>query len=247
MSTHHILVDFENVPVKSLEKLAGREVRVKVFLGKNNNKLGTDLVMAMQALGDKASYVRLTSTGPNALDFHIACYLGHMLAVEPGARCTVISKDKGFDALIAHLVGEGHAVARCASIDAMPEVKSSAPAKKPRTAAQSAAPAPAAAKPAKPRAEPKAAPARTVPTGRRRRASAGAEPADANLELAIAFLMTRRKSLPAKMKTLVGTLEARFGKEAPAGEAERVCALLIERGYVSETKGKLAFNLPEAA
>ena len=29
MSAHHILVDFENVPVKSLEKLAGHEVCIK--------------------------------------------------------------------------------------------------------------------------------------------------------------------------------------------------------------------------
>lgn len=78
--------------------------------------------MAMQALGNKASYVRLTSTGPSALDFHIACYLGRILAQEPSARCTVISKDKGFDALIAFLKGEGHAVERSASIDAMPEL-----------------------------------------------------------------------------------------------------------------------------
>ena len=49
------------------------------------------------------------------------------------------------------------------------------------------------------------------------------------------------------MKTLVGTLEARFGKDAPSGEAERVCALLIERGMVTETNGKLAFNLPDDA
>ncbi len=46
------------------------------------------------------------------------------------------------------------------------------------------------------------------------------------------------------MKTLVGSLEARFGKDAPSGEAERVCALLIERGIVSESDGKLSFSLP---
>lgn len=251
MKNHYILVDFENVPVKSLAKLAGTEVRVKVFLGKNNNKLSTDLAMEMQSLGDRAQYVRLTATGPNALDFHIACYLGRLLAQEPGARCTVISKDKGFDALIKHLNDEGHAVSRSVSIDAIPELKGAAPARKSRAAA-----APVPAKPqvptkaAKPAAEPKpkstSPRARTEPAARRARSTTAKAPADANLDLAIAHLVTRHKSLPAKMKTLIGTLEARFGKDAPEGEAERVCALLIERGIVTETGGKLEFNLPAA-
>lgn len=252
MTTHHILVDFENVPVTSLAKLAGSEIRIKVFLGKNNNKLGTDLVMAMQELGNRAEYVRLTSTGPNALDFHIACYLGQILTADPSARCTVISKDKGFDALIAHLVAQGKTVARHPSIDAIPDFKGAPAAKKPRTAAAKA-PAkqtPAKAEPktaaAKPKAKP--APARTEPAARRQRATAPtAAPADANFDLVLALLIGRKKSLPAKRKALLGTIQGRIGKDQPVEEAERICNLLIARGFVAEVDGRLSFSLPDGA
>jgi hypothetical protein len=252
MTTHHLLVDFENVPVKSLAKLSGHaDVRIKVFLGKNNNKLGTELVMAMQALGHRAEYVRLTSTGPNALDFHIACYLGRILTADAAARCTVISKDKGFDALIAHLVAEGRQVARHPSIDAVPDFKGTAATKKPRAAgkpsAKAEAPEPAAGKAAAAKEAPKPAPSRTSPKGRRRATTSSAAPADANFDRVLALLVGRKKSLPAKRKALLGTILGRIGKDQPAEEAERICNLLIARGYVSEADGRLSFELPDTA
>jgi hypothetical protein len=41
--------------------------------------------------------------GPNALDFHIAFYIGELSANDPNAYFHIISKDKGFDHLIQHL------------------------------------------------------------------------------------------------------------------------------------------------
>ena len=92
MNLHYVLVDYENVPVKSLALLQGEQFRVCVFLGKNNTRLDTELVMAMQKLGDRAQYVKLTTTGPNALDFHIAYYLGKLVSADATGHFHVISK-----------------------------------------------------------------------------------------------------------------------------------------------------------
>ena len=47
----------------------------------------------------------MEGTGHNALDFHIAYYLGLLVAKHPADRFVIVSKDAGFDPLIAHLRG----------------------------------------------------------------------------------------------------------------------------------------------
>lgn len=63
---NYVLVDYENVQVKSLELLKGEHFRVRVFLGPNNTKLPVDLVLAMQELGERAEYVVLETSGRRA-------------------------------------------------------------------------------------------------------------------------------------------------------------------------------------
>lgn len=57
----------------------------------------------MQSLGDNAEYVKIEGSGPNALDFHIAFYIGNIAANNPESYFHVISKNTGFDPLIKHL------------------------------------------------------------------------------------------------------------------------------------------------
>ena len=57
----------------------------------------------MQHLGEKAQYVKTGGNGKNALDFHLAFYIGELAAKEPDAYFHIISKDTGFDPLIKHL------------------------------------------------------------------------------------------------------------------------------------------------
>ena len=47
MSTNYVLIDYENVQVKSLGLLKGEHIRVPVFLGPKNLKLHRELVFAM--------------------------------------------------------------------------------------------------------------------------------------------------------------------------------------------------------
>lgn len=83
MKTNYVLVDYENVQVKSLDLLREEHFRVTVFLGPNNTRLPVELVLAMQQLGERAQYVTLETPGSNALDFHIAYYLGALAKEDP--------------------------------------------------------------------------------------------------------------------------------------------------------------------
>ena len=103
MTTNYVLIDFENVQPSDLEVLRRHPFRVLVFVGANQTKVPFDLASAMQALGDAAQYVKIAGSGKNALDFHIAYYVGELAAKEPGAFFHIISRDSGFDPLIKHL------------------------------------------------------------------------------------------------------------------------------------------------
>ncbi|CRI66763.1 hypothetical protein THIOKS13090001 [Thiocapsa sp. KS1] len=83
-----------------------------VLVGAHQERLPFDLVAAMQALGARARYVKIGRAGKNALDFHLAFHLGELVARNPEATYRIVSKDGGFDALIADFQVRGLAVER---------------------------------------------------------------------------------------------------------------------------------------
>jgi len=103
MANNYVLIDFENVHPKNLELLTKHPFKVYVFVGQSQAKIPFDLADSMQLLGKDARYIKISGNGQNALDFHIAYYIGELAAKEPDACFHVISKDKGFDPLIQHL------------------------------------------------------------------------------------------------------------------------------------------------
>jgi hypothetical protein len=72
MKINYVLIDYENVKATMIERLADERFRVTVFLGPHDTKLPVELVLPMQRLGDRGSYILLEAAGHNALDFHIA-------------------------------------------------------------------------------------------------------------------------------------------------------------------------------
>jgi hypothetical protein len=105
LATNYVLIDFENVQPKNLEILSKHPFKVFIFCGANQTKLPYDLAAAMQRLGNNAEYVKISGNGRNALDFHIACYVGELATKDPEGHFHIISKDTGFDTLIQHLKG----------------------------------------------------------------------------------------------------------------------------------------------
>ena len=120
MSKPYVLIDFENVQPKTLDRLQPGAVRIKVFLGQHQNRLMLDLVQALQPFGADAEYIAIQGSGPDAVDFHIAFYIGRLAAAEPGAAFTIISRDRGFDPLVRHLVGLGIECQRIPDIEGTP-------------------------------------------------------------------------------------------------------------------------------
>ena len=119
----YVLVDFENVQPKNLELLKEHPFRVLVFIGANQTKFPRHFVVAMQALGEQADYVEIAGSGPNALDFHIAYYIGELAAKQPDAHFHNVSRDRGFDPLIQHLKGKRIRVRREKDLAEIPELR----------------------------------------------------------------------------------------------------------------------------
>ncbi|GHU38077.1 hypothetical protein AGMMS50256_36860 [Betaproteobacteria bacterium] len=125
--TNYVLVDFENVQPQDIGLLKGGPFKVKVFLGPNQSKIPVSLAAALQSLGDNAEYISLETAGNNALDFHIAYYIGVLSATEPTAFFHVISKDTGFDSLLKYLKGKKIFAQRSICIADIPYFKPALP------------------------------------------------------------------------------------------------------------------------
>jgi PIN domain len=224
---HYVLIDYENVHVKSLALLKGEQFHVRVFLGKSNTKIHSELAIAMQKLGNRGDYITLESSGSNALDFHIAYYLGVLASTNPAAHFYIISKDKGFDPLVAHLTSRAIETSRSVSIEAMPGFVGLPKSSELSTASS------AARKPKTSRAvKPKAAQAKTSAT------------LEAQIQAVIENLTNRRSARPTKMATLLNTIHAKIGKDKPLTEAESLRDALVDRGYVLISGLRVSYNLP---
>lgn len=103
MKNNYVLIDYENVQPQSLSVLNGHEFKVIVFVGASQAKIPFELASAIQQLGSNAEYVKIGGNGSNALDFHIAFYIGRLAERDPNACFHIVSKDTGFDPLIKHL------------------------------------------------------------------------------------------------------------------------------------------------
>ena len=233
VKTNYVLIDYENVQVKSLALLNGDQFRVRVFLGKNNTKIDRELADTMQKMGDRADYIMLESSGKNALDFHIAYYLGVLVGVDPTAHFHIISKDTDFDPLVKHLKTRTVLAARTKSIEEM-SCFDSAPIAVEGALESPMSPAKRgkAAPPPKAKATPSVGKPSPTP--------------EEQYEAVIEDLNYRKSGRPATMKTLLNTIHTKIGKERPSAEAQAVCDVLVARKHVLVNGLKVSYPLPTA-
>ncbi len=71
---HIVLIDLENVQPKCVAALAEARFEILVFVGATQTKISFEMAAALQRMGDRARYIRITGQGADALDFHIAFY-----------------------------------------------------------------------------------------------------------------------------------------------------------------------------
>lgn len=121
--TNYVFIDYENVQPDAAELLKLGQFRVLIFVGANQKRITVETARAVQKLAAGAEYVQLPGAGRNALDFVIAYHVGRLAAADPEGFFHVISKDTGFDPLIAHLKENKIFAGRWASVTDIPLVK----------------------------------------------------------------------------------------------------------------------------
>jgi hypothetical protein len=239
MTTPFFLIDFENVQPKALGRLQPGSARIKVFLGQHQSRLMLELVQALQPFGKDAEYIQITGSGPDAVDFHIAFYIGRLASAHPGAGFTIVSKDRGFDPLVKHLETLGIA---CRRVPEIPESAVAAPVKA-RAAKQSAAakkavkkfiatvdpPVPA-ADVATVAATPKPKPPTSNATTTRARATA-----------VVAWL--QKSSRPATLAKLRSSIRARFTPALDDRQVDAVIQSLQGSGKIAVVGTKVTYAL----
>jgi len=121
--TNYVLIDFENVQPESLDQLDHDYFKLLVFVGASQGKVSFDMAASLQRFGERMEYIKISGHGSNALDFHIAYYIGRLAAADPTAYFHIISKDTGFDPLIEHLRANKVFIHRATTIFDIPLVK----------------------------------------------------------------------------------------------------------------------------
>jgi len=91
LKTNFVLIDFENVKSQNVGVLSGGPFKIKVFVGTSQTKVPLEMASALQVFGTDAEYLQIDGNGNNALDFHIAYYIGRLAVQHPDAYFHVIS------------------------------------------------------------------------------------------------------------------------------------------------------------
>ncbi|NOV30149.1 PIN domain-containing protein [Methylomonas sp. ZR1] len=124
LRTNYILIDYENVQPSSFSITSDYPFKILLFVGANQNKIPIELAASMQAFGNNAQYIKVDGIGKNALDFHIAFYLGRLFELDTNGYFHIISKDTGFDTLIKHIRDKKGLIQRYTQINDISIIKS---------------------------------------------------------------------------------------------------------------------------
>ena len=228
MPTNYVLVDFENVQ-PDLSLLADSSYKVKVFF---EGRVPFKLLDAMLALGGNVEPVKVMRSGSNAVDMHIAYYIGRLVEKDPDAAIHIISCDTDFDPLAEYLRAKGM---NCTRIKNIAELTR-----------QANTPAPPRKRPASPAAAPKPAPAaRPAPTARPRSAPPARKPHSDKLAPIIKQLHSL-SGKPATRKKLAQTIANYFqhhGGVLAEATIEQLIDELIRLKYVSQSGTKVTYHL----
>jgi hypothetical protein len=115
-----VLIDSENLGILDLEPLARLDVNVVLFAGHQMKSVPFDLFKQGLEMKARLSVVKSPTGGKNALDFQMAFCAGRIAEQNPKAHFHFVTKDTGFDALVAHMNQSGLKAFRVPSLSALP-------------------------------------------------------------------------------------------------------------------------------
>lgn len=233
---HHVFVDFENVHTVDLAVFELRPISFTLLLGAKQSKLDAALVEKLMEHATSVQLVRLTSSGKNALDFTLAYYVGRAVAADPTGHFHIISKDTGFDPLIAHLRSRHLRAARHDDFAAMTG-KAAIP-------SASVKPAPIARPNTSPAHTPSSVPSKAK-VSKPMPAQPKVTPSEADLEARVLeHLRTHPNNRPRRKTTLISHLRTLLGNKRSGVEAERIIEDLSHAGHVTiNDKGAVTYRL----
>ena len=213
-----LLVDLENVANPELGRLAGMDVEVYLFLNAKATHIRTELVVPAKNGGTAPQLIQTGGVGKNALDFHIAFYLGELTSKHNGSCYHIISKDGGFDPLVTHLKSRGIAIGRCAAIadlPFLPRVRGSGPAKVHK------------------------APVQPAPIAQKRKPTTPSEIADIYAQR----LMSPAFPRPKTPEALFNALKHSYNLGLNELEFSAIFTLLQEDGHIQLVDGQLTYDV----
>ncbi len=218
---NHVFVDYENVHAVDPTIIGSKTVHVTLLLGAKKTKLDATVVEKLMQHAATVEMIRLASSGRNALDFTLAYYLGRAVLADPRGHFHIVSKDRGYDALIEHLRSKNIFARRHEDFTSL----TSSPAAKPAEATPPGAIL-AAKSPAKPRT------------------AASSGPLEAQV---LEYLRKPTTNQPRTERKLISHLVSHFGKKVTETEVSKLVKRLIYAGHVvTDDKGRITYHLDKA-
>jgi len=208
--THYVFVDFENVPEVDLTLIEGKPVHVTIMIGKNQKKIDLPLVQQIRRLAAQVELVEVGASGRNALDLTLSYYLGQAVLRAPDALFCIVSRDKDFEPMIAHVSTKGIKVVRRDTFAALLFL--------PKPARRHSARAAVPVKPSALLAE---------------ETFVREDTPDERLERLIFRLQTTSRSRPKRKARLLGRINSDFGNNLSEAEQNEKLDELIRRGVLT--------------
>lgn len=244
----YLLVDFENVQPSTLGTHVPPESDdsyVMLFAGEQQSKIDLSLAKALQPFGPRAEYIQIVGTGKDALDFHIAYYIGRLAAEHPGAKFIILSKDTGFDPLIKQLTQHNVTCIRVRSIDDKAPAKAAPPKPATKAPAKAAAKAPTKTpkKPSAPTLSKSQSPSQQTAPSNPATASAGPQLQKERFDEIVKRLDGLKGARPGTIKTLRSSVMAWFKPALSSAQMDIVMRELQSQKLLAITGNKVTYGL----
>ena len=222
--THYIFVDFENVHEVQLDLIENKPVVVVLVLGERHKKLPVELVKQLLKYPAQVRLVEAGLSGRNALDFVLAYLIGVQSTTDRAGHFHILSRDKGFNALIEHLKKNDVLADRHESFGKIPILADSA---------QKARLSPASSKSTAADKSPK-----------RKRSITPVSPSPDLSQKTVDWFTTNTLNRPKTEKKLLSHIYTHFGKRLSTKELDTMVRELITRGAIEiSPQGKVIYKI----
>lgn len=228
---NRVFVDFENVPSVDLGLIGDQPVEAILFIGVKQQRFDLALVRQIHEHAAKVTLIEVGTSGRNALDLVLAWHLGKTAERYPKDLYFVVSKDRDFDPLIAHLHAQDLTIERVEAFSSLPCLA--------RTSTPRRTPTP----PISPPAVAIKSKAKTERAKERIEAPPAAkDETDSRLAKIIDRLQHKTNARPVRRKTLLTHINGFYKNLLSPADLEAIVTRLQARGVIAiDPKGRVSY------